>query len=367
MTQTERNKLKLRQICFVFLAFSPVTKIALLPSVLAGFCEERLWVSASLIFSCDILVLFSVLHLCKKHGHKTLFEILEGNFSKIFAKIVYFLYGVYFMIKTTVPLLEQQDYVHNTLYEISPSVFIFLPLFLVSFYMSLKGLKIIGRCADACIFLTAIGFFMVFFLSLPSADFTNILPIIQKPTYKPVIGAFKSVVWFSDSVYLLLFMGNFKEEKGQTLKIVGSYLTSALVIEFFMITFYSTFSSIANTRFFATSELTIYSLAITNSARFDYIAIFMLMFSQVFAIILPIFLATKCFERAFALNKALIPSIVVNIILSIFTIIFTGKLFTVLRIICDYFSYVFIIFGYIIPFSLLLIKKEKPIVDANKK
>lgn len=361
MSPNEKNKLKIRQICFIFLAFMPVTKIALLPSVLAGFCAERLWVSAILSFSLDTIVIFIALYLCNKHGNQTLFYILEKSFSKTVAKCVYCGYGIYFILKAVVPLLEQQDYVHNTLYEISPSVLIFLPLFLVSFYQSIKGLKIIGRCADACVWLTAIGLGMVFFLSVSEADFTNILPIIQKPTYKPVIGSFKSVIWYSDSVYMLLFLGHFKEEKHQVFKIVGSYILSSVVIVLFLILFYSCFSSVADTRFFATSELTIYSLAITNSARFDYIAIFLLMFSQVFAIILPIFLATKCFERAFGLKQALIPAIIINLILAIFTVLFTGKLFQVLAVIADYLSYLFIFFGYTIPVLLVFIPKEKKV------
>lgn len=356
MSPNEKNKLKLRQICFIFLAFMPVTKIALLPSVLAGFCEERLFVATIFGFLLDIGVLLCCMRLFYKHQNSTLFNILETNFSKTFAKIVYFGYGVYFILKAIVPLLEQQDYVHNTLYEITPSKLVFIPLFIVSFYQSLKGLKILGRSADACIYLTALGFLLIFFLSIPEADFTNLLPIIQKPTYKPVNALFKSVMWFSDSVYLLLFLGHFEGEKRQTLKLTLSYLGASVVVILFMITFYAVFSSIANSRFFATPELTIYTLV--DSVRFDYVAIFLLMFSQVFAIILPIYLSAKCFERAFALKKSLVPAIIINAGLCIFSIIFSGKLFKVLGVISNYFGYVFIFFGYVVPLLLLLIPKR---------
>lgn len=366
MSPNEQNKLKLRQICFIFLAFMPVTKIALLPSVLSGFCEERLWVAALLGFLLDIGVLFIALHLYKKHDNCTLFYLLENKFSKGAAKAVYFGYGVYFILKAIVPILEQQDYVHNTLYEISPSAAVFVPLFIVSFYQSLKGLKILGRCADACIWLTGLGLFLVFFLAFNIVDFTNIFPIVQKPTYKPVNALFRSIIWFSDSVYFLLFSGHFEGEKKQTLKVVGSYGLASFIVIFFMVVFYSAFGSIAKTRFFATTELTIYSLAIANSARFDYIAIILLMFSQVFAIILPVYLATKCFERAFGLKKALIPAIIINLLLAVFTVVFTEKLFTVLSFMSNYLSYVFIFFGYVIPFALLFIPKEKKLENTSK-
>lgn len=359
MSQNEKNKIKLRQICFIFLAFMPATKIALLPSVLAGFADEKLWVSALIGFLFDIAVLLIAMRICKKHDNCTVYYLLESHFSPALAKAVYFGYGVYFILKALVPLLEQQDYIQNTLYEITPSIFVFLPFFFLSFYQSLKGLKILGRAADACIYLTALGLMLTFFLSVPTADFTNMLPIIQKTTYKPVIGAFKSVIWFSDSVYILLFLGHFKTEKRQTLKVTLSYGTASLAVIIFMVIFYSAFSSVADTRFFATSELTIYSLKLTNSARIDYLAVFLLMFSQVFAITLPIYLSTKCFERAFGLKKALIPAITINACLAVFTVVFRGKLFTVLKVFSDYLSYVFIFFGYVLPATLLLIPKEK--------
>ena len=358
MSQNEKNKIKVRQICFIFLAFMPATKISLLPSVLAGFADERLWVSALIGFLFDLLTLLVIMTLAKKHDNCTLYHILESKVSPFVAKAVYFGYGVYFILKALVTLLEQQDYIQDTLYEIKPSSFVFLPFFLLSFYQSLKGLKILGRCADACIYLTATGLLLTFLLSVPTADFSNMLPIIQKPTYKPVIGVFKSVIWFSDSVYALLFLGHFKAEKRQTVKITLSYAAASVTVIFFMIVFYSAFGSVADTRFFATPELTIYSLELTNSTRIDYLAIFLLMFSQVFAITMPIYLSTKCFERVFNLKKALFPAIIINLFLAAFTFVFRGKLFTVLNIFSTYFSYVFIFFGYLLPLLLLFIPKE---------
>lgn len=359
MSPNEKNKLKLRQIAFIFLAFMPVTKISLLPSVTAGYAEEQLWLASLISFAADICVLCIALLLCRKHGNSTLFNILEKRLGKFSARTIYFLYGIYFMLKASLPLIEQQDYVQNTLYEITPSALIFMPLFIVSFYQSLKGLKILGRCADVFIFFTAAGVALTFLLSVPAADFTNILPIIQKLSYKPVIASFKTVTWYSDSVYMLLFMGHFKVEKHQAKKLIGSYAAAALTVIFFMIVFYSSFASIAKTRYFATPEMTIYSLSIANAARFDYIAIFLLMFPQVFAIILPIYLATKCFERAFGLKTSIVPAIAVNLLLTVFIVIFQGKLFSVLSVMTDVLSYVFLFFGYVVPVLLLFIPEVK--------
>lgn len=358
MSPNEKNKVKIRQICFVFLAFLPVTKISLLPSVIASFCEEQLYLACLLNCLLDLGVLAIILFIVKKHDNNTLFEIIKTNFSNTLAQIVYFFYGMYFLIKAILPIFEQQDYIHNTLYEISPSTIIFMPFFILSFYASLKGLKILGRCADLSIWFTLLGLFLVFLLSVPQGDFTNLLPIIQKPTYKPINASFKTLIWYSDSIYMLFFMGHFKQEGKQNKKVLLSFLGASLVTVFFMIVFYATFSHIAKTRFLAVPELTIYSLSLANTARFDYIAIFLLMFSQVFAIILPIYFATKCFERAFGFKSSFIPAIIVNLSLAVLTYIFSGKLFLVLKIITDYFSIFFIIVGYIVPLLLLFLPRR---------
>ncbi len=349
--------LKLRQICFIFLALTPVTKISLLMSVTASLLEEQLWVGAIINFALDYLVLLAILRFSNKHENTPLYNVLENTFSQRFAKATFLLYAVFFFIKSTIPLLEQQDYVQNTLYETTPTVLVFLPFFAVSFFAALKPIKILGRCADISVWFTLSGLLLVFFLSAPICKFSRLLPIIQKPTYRLIKGPFSTIVWYSDASYMLVFLGHFHKEKKQTLKLGLSYLAGALSIVLLSVIFYGVFGPIAKTRFWAIPELTIFSIAIANATRFDYIAIFLLLFSQVFAIILPIFLCVKCLETAFNIKNAMIPTIIVNTLLFVFLIVFSNMLFRVFNVLVNVLGWIFIVCGYLLPFLLLLIPK----------
>lgn len=349
--------LKIRQICFIFLALTPVTKISLLMSVTASFLEEQLWVGAIINFALDFLVLFAILQFSKKHENTPLYNVLENTFSSRFAKVIFFLYAVFFFIKSTIPLLEQQDYVQNTLYETTPTVLVFLPFFAVSVFATLKPIKILGRCADISIWFTALGLLLVFFLSAPICKLERLLPILQKPTYRLIKGPFSTIIWYSDASYMLVFLGHFHKEKKQNLKISLSFIFGALAIVLLMVIFYGVFGPIAKTRFWAIPDLTIFSIAIANATRFDYIAIFLLLFSQVFAIIVPVFLCVKCLETAFNLKNALIPAIIVNAFLFVFVIVFSNMLFRVFNVLVNVLGWIFIVFGYLLPVLLLLIPK----------
>ncbi len=364
MTTSERNKLKTRQICFVFLAMTPVTKLTLLPSVLAKYAGEQLWFSALINFALDGAVLLSILLLGKKHPKTTVYDVVRLNLGQFWAKAVYSIYALYFFLKAFIPLLEQQDYVQNTLYEVTPNVITFLPFFIVSTYACLTGMKILGRCADVnvWVFFTAIA--LVFYLSLSSGDYSNLLPIIQKPGYKPLNASLNSLVWFSDGVYALLFLGHFENEKRDRTKIVGCFLAQALIVCLFLAVFFAVFGPVAEAMYLAVPQMTIFSVTVANIARFDYLAVFLLLFSQVLAAILPIYLSSKCLEVVLGTKKSILPALVVNVILAALLLIFSNKLFSVFQVIKKYFVWFFIAFGYILPPLLLLIPKRR-VNDEN--
>ena len=144
----EKNKLKLRQVCFILLAFVPVTKISLLPAIIAGLCEEQLWAATVINVFLDLLVILSIMALLKKHGNTPIFTVVEKSLSKPLARALYLGYGLYFLIKAVLPLLEQQDYIQNVLYEVTPSVVIFLPFF-IGYGVSLTVRRYCQSCVEA--------------------------------------------------------------------------------------------------------------------------------------------------------------------------------------------------------------------------
>ena len=122
------KNLKTRQICLFFIAILPVSKIFILPSTLATYSQNDLWISAIFNFLLDFVCVLAIIRACK-NSKMSYFELIESTFGKVFSKVILALYFCYFMIKAVIPLNEQKDYVEQTLYTLMPSKLYFLPFF----------------------------------------------------------------------------------------------------------------------------------------------------------------------------------------------------------------------------------------------
>jgi len=358
-------QLKTRQICFFIIAFLPITKFFSLPSLIASKANEDLWISALISLAIDFITLIPIVLVCKK-SNKTFFEIIEDLFGKNGAKIIAFFYVIYFMAKAILPLNEEKDYVEYTLYTLTPDVFYFLPLFLLALYMCFKRLKMLGRLSDILWMITINGFLTLIALSISNADFSAILPIGANGIKNIARGSLTCFNWFGDSVFIMFLIGSFKWEKGSSTKIFLSYLVGAVMVVSFMIIFYSIFTSIAFRQRFALTEISKYTTVINNLGRFDYIGIFMILFSNMFALCLPIYFASKLIDYIFSIKKLWISPIIVVGIQLIITLFFYEYFVSIQAFMTTSFAFYFFALGNVIPIIITLITLRRTKYEIKK-
>ena len=347
-------QLKTRQVCFFIIAFLPITKFFSLPSIITTYANEDLWISTLISLVLDFLTLIPIVYVCKKTD-KTFFEIIEDIFGKNGAKIFAFLYLIYFISKSILPLNEQKDYVEFTLYTLTPNIFYVLPLFILALYMCFKEIRVLGRLSDILWMITLNGFLTLIVLSLSNADFSAILPIGANGVKSIARGTLSSFNWFGDSVFIMLFIGQFKWEKGSALKIFLSYLLGAIMVLLFMIIFYAIFTSIAFRQRFALTEISKYTTVINNLGRFDYIGIFMILFSNMFAICLPIYFSSKLLDYIFSIKIKWLSPVISVAIQVIIILCFYEFFVSIEHFMTNYFAFYFFIIGNVVPIILMLI------------
>lgn len=367
-----RNDMKSRQIATFFIAFLPLIKIISAPSVFAAFCGEKLWMPAAGLFLADILLISLFIFYAKRRDYVPFFDILTEDYSKAFARVVFFIYAIFFLLRAFIPLCEYKYLVESGFYEVLPRSEIFFPVFALTFYMAVKGLKILGRCSEIAAPITIIGMLIVFYLTIGSGDFANLLPLFYGSGTKEISCALKNTFWFNDAIYFIMFCGHFKNEKNVPLKIYICYGVSALFTLVFYACFYAVFYTVAPLEKTALSSVSIFSITLINVGRFDYLALFMLMISGVFAISVPVCASVKCFGRAFQTGKTLVPSLIINAILLVAVETFSGKLNYIIEFYQNELAPFFIICGYFLP--LLGLKgcferrlKTKTIADKNSR
>lgn len=353
-------ELKPRQICLFIISFFPVAKLFMMASVISASANEDTWLSVLINLGLDLISIISIVYLAKK-TNKTFFEILTKVFGKIGSKFILFLYLIFFLLKSILPINEAKDYMRLTLFVTKPGSTNFLPFFVLAFYLCLKRLRVLGRIADLTFILTTTGFFVLFFLSLGNSDFSAILPIGANGLSNILKGAYKGLNWFGDACYIMFFIGEYDTDKKAGLKIVLSYLFNALIITLFAISFYGVFSSIASKQKFSLTEAVKYDNAINFTGRFDYFGIILILFSNFFAMILPLFFASKILDRIFEMKYKWISSMIVVAISFTVVILFNDYFASIENFIINYASGYFLILGNILPAlcPLLLIKLSK--------
>lgn len=338
------------QICALFIALIPLTKLITAPAVLSGYLQERLWHPLILLFALDIALIFLFLYFERKHSSATFFEILSNNYSKGVAKGIFFIYALYFFAKSFIPIIEQKELIENAFYETLPQVPAFFPVFLVIFYICLKGFKTLGRLSQFCLFLSLFGISLILFLSIPTAEYSYLLPIINVKPKSEAIVTLKALSWFNDAIYLLFFMGYFKREKKDKTKLIVSYLICVAIVVLYFVTFYGIFTYISPTQKIALNYMSIFGVTLVNVGRFDYLALFLLTTASVVSISLPLVFSTYCLKEVFGLKEEKIPAIVVTACAFLLTVFFSSKYELILTFVTKYLTPLYVICGYVLPF-----------------
>ncbi len=352
-------ELKSRQVCLFMIAFLPITKLFIMPSILAGKANEDLWISALINLTLDFLTVLAVTYSCKKTD-KNIYDLLETSFGKIGTKIILGIFCIYFFLKAILPISEQGDYVKMTLYTLKPTIVYFLPFFIFAFYICTKNLRVLGRSADILWLFTTLGFTVLFALSIANIDFGAILPIGANGTKRILEGSYTSLVWFGDGAYLLFLLGEFKFIKNDNKKILLSFLASALIVLIFMFVFYGTFTSIAHRQRFAFTEISKYTTVINNLGRFDYIGIILILFSNVFALSIPLFFASKILNYIFNIKIKWLSPLIVVVLQLLIMIFFNEYYASIENILMTKLNVLFLLVGNLLPaLSIFLIKNKK--------
>ena len=353
------NKIKLRQVCLIFIAFSLAIKIISLPALTATFANEGLWISALINFLIDGAMIFYFLKMSEKFKGLTFFQILKENLGELPTKITLFLYFIYFILKAYAPIMEQKSFIEISLYETTHVVMIFLPIFLISCFFSYKGIKTVGRLADFKVWLTGFAVIVLISLSAPVSNFSNLLPIIGVPLKDTGKGSFFGLLWYFDSTYILFLIGAFKKDRFSKTKIMLSYAACALVVIIFFGVLYSEFGALTKRQYLAPVTMGKYYLSISNSGRIDYIAGFALAISCVFAVTLPLVFASLCLSHAFNFKHKISPCIITNGIACLIFLTTQNFFFVALEIMQKYLVFFLLFMAYALPLVMLFFKKGK--------
>ena len=347
--------IKTRQICFFLIAFLPITKMFMLPSVVAGIAGEDMWISTILNLFLDWTTIFFLLTFLKNEKGD-FFDVIEKYFGKTTKTIFLVLYLIYFLLKAYLPINEQKDYVEQTLYITMPNILTFLPFFALAVYLCVQPIRVYGRCADIMWIVTLVGTFLLISLSITNINLEALLPVGAQKIDKVIGASYKSLAWFGEGAYLLFFVGKFQYKKGDGKKIYLSYALASIIVVIFSILFYCTFTSVAFRQTFALTEVSKYNTVINNLGRFDYVGIMLILFSTAFSLVLPMYFSCKILNKLFPIKRKWIYALLVTLLYVLLLTVFNEYAYSFESFILNVASGIFLIFSNIVPIAVCIIK-----------
>lgn len=353
-----KMRISVRQICFIMLIYTAVSKFILYPTALSFQSGRDLLFSAGFDFVIQGIIVWSVSYLCSRTD-KTFFQLIQDTLGNVTARIIYGLFALFFIICTIIPVFEQKLYVHAIFYDTVPSLIVFLPFFFFSVYAAGKGFENIGRSADICmpIFVTSMAF--IFTMCFSEISWDNFLPVLKTPLKDVAGGSVATAFRFMEPCWLLMFMGHFKYKKGDAAKITLSYAGGAVIVLLVLAAFYGVYGDVAASRQFAISKISLFFPAIDVIGRIDLVALYALEVVMLFALILNVQLAVHCITECTGYKNKAVISLAVNAVFLILLIFLDNKFNSLHMLWSKWMWIAFVIFANVIPLLAWTLKRRE--------
>lgn len=351
------DKISQRQLFFFLACVAPVGKIVLLPAQLVYASGNDLLFPAVANFLLQAGAIALVMLVAR--AGKTLPELLCNTFGKIAGNAVMVLLSLFFFYAALFPIIEQKLFVQSVFYDTLPSLLVFAPYFVLSAYLCAKPASGMGRISDMLGPISVIAFAGILAMSVPSADFSALLPAGAAGAKGFFGGTVSAMSWFFDAAIVLSFVGKFEYRKGMVWKAPLCYLAGGAAVLLFLAVFYGIFSDIALRQTFAFAKIAKYFSALTVLGRIDYVFICLFALVMAFYTVLPLQAGTQALRTAFG-NKGspALYSVAVNAVFFALTVFLNDYFASVQDTITRTLFWIFPAFSCILPALALLLRRN---------
>lgn len=198
-----------------------------LPDTLTNIMGKDGWISILLTGILIIPILWIINQLFIDHPNKDYFEIIKSTLGNIVLYIYMAILGVYFIILLAFITRNLGELVKTFLLPNTPVEIIIVLFILACSYIAIYEVDSIARAGYFIYPIIILTIFVLLLISLPTADFTDILPMFQSDISQLPKGIMAS--FFSFGGYeILLFTLPYVEDNKKTFK--SSLLGLAIII-----------------------------------------------------------------------------------------------------------------------------------------
>lgn len=197
-----------------------------------------------------LLIGYSMYKIITYFPHKSFLEINSILLSKPIGYIVMSIYFIYYISIASVVVRVFVEVMKMYMLSETPTELILITMLFVCAYSAREGIEAIGRLSQFLLFLIILPIIGVYMFALQSADFTNIMPILDNNIMNLISSI--SLTLFSFSGFeILLIIGFFLKKPKEAFKIQYMTLISiGCIYLFFTLTTIAVFGQMETSHLF---------------------------------------------------------------------------------------------------------------------
>ncbi|GEM_PF-255882 len=166
------------------------------PAVIAKSVGPDSWITAIIAGIIVCLILLSIYKLIKLNKYKDVTFILDDTYGKFLGRITSVVYSVIMIIVLSLSLRVFSEIITMYLLVNTPTEVILITFIFMAMYLSRGGLANVVHFDEIAFWVMFIPIAIILLLTLPKADFQNLLPIGTSPIKNYFMSSF-------DMIYLL--------------------------------------------------------------------------------------------------------------------------------------------------------------------
>lgn len=352
-----------RQAIFLIIICLMANKVQRLPSLISTAVGRHGWLAFLTMGLIDIVFLIVTLKFNQKANDQTTYQVCEKAGGKWYAKLIYIMLGVYFLLNSLLPYEAVHDLFANILFDhLSWEIYSIL-LALTVFFISSRGLKNLGRLGEIYFYIIGVSFIILLILGATTTNYYHVLPLFDINSSAFIDTCLKYNLWFGDFLMIYMFVGRIKvDKKPLGWPCVAIFASVVVLISFSYAVFYGLYENLSTNQNSLISAISQFSLIGLDIGRVDW---FLVLFFQICALIsssLYLFLTSDCIKEIFGLKKNIITCFILATIVYLLDIVIFKSVQAGAGIVAEvsqYFS-LFMIIGFpIIMFITVLISCKK--------
>ncbi|MGN1227472.1 MAG: GerAB/ArcD/ProY family transporter [Christensenellales bacterium] len=288
------KRLTTNQICCLIMLVTISNKLLVLPALMyENTGTDAIWVVIlKLSIALATFVIFGILAV--KFKDKSLEDILVPYISKFGYALLLLAFGIFYLLKTFLTLIEGEIFLKETIYVELQSELYALPTFIIAGYFIYKGINVIGRTNEVLFRVVLWGVIITILLTLPNLRPESLLPLFVADS-GDFLSTFSQIsLWFGNYFVIFLFLGNIKVEDKFISKIVKSFLMSAITVVIFFTVYYCVFGESSQIHNFAINDIVTLTPQLSSLIKIDWFTVIFYSFALIMQVLLQLYFVFYC-------------------------------------------------------------------------